>query len=145
MRKDKASEQTLVIIKPDGVNRALIGRIIERYEVKNLSIRAMKFIRADREVLEKHYQEHIGKPFYEELLKFMMSGEIVVMALYGENAVELVRKINGATNFMEADCGSIRGQYAYCTTENLVHGSDSIESARREIEIWFPEINNAHA
>lgn len=140
MNESRNMEQTLVIIKPDGVKRALIGRIIERYEVKNLKIRAMKFENAPLETLEKHYEEHVGKPFYESLLTFMRSGPVVVMALYGENAIELVRKINGATDFLKADSGSIRGQYAYCTTENLVHGSDSKESAEREIGIWFPEM-----
>lgn len=140
MNESRNMEQTLVIIKPDGVKRALIGRIIERYEVKNLKIRAMKFENAPLETLERHYEEHVGKPFYESLLTFMRSGPVVVMALYGENAIELVRKINGATDFLKADSGSIRGQYAYCTTENLVHGSDSKASAEREIAIWFPEL-----
>jgi len=140
MDKGRNMEQTLVIIKPDGVKRALIGRIIERYEVKNLKIRAMKFESATQEILEKHYEEHVGKAFYDDLLTFMKSGPIVVMALYGENAIELVRKINGATDFLKADSGSIRGQYAFCTTENLVHGSDSKASAEREIGIWFPEL-----
>ncbi len=130
-------EKTLVIIKPDGVKRSLVGKIIEHYESKNLKIEAMKFIMASEEILSQHYAEHVGKPFYDGLMSFMTSGPVVVMVLSGANAVESVRKINGETDALKADMGSIRGQYAYDKTENLVHGSDSLESAEREISIWF--------
>jgi len=132
-------EQTLVIIKPDGVKRGLVGEIIKRYEAKQLHLLKLKMIMPTREILEKHYEEHIGKPFYENLIAFMRSGEVVVMVLEGPDAISIVRKINGATKYLEAEMGSIRGDYATDTTANLIHGSDSIKSALREIEIWFKE------
>lgn len=131
------SEQTLVIIKPDGVKRGLIGRIISMYEDKQLNIKDMRFLTATEDLLAKHYEEHQGKDFYPRLISFMTSGPCLVMVLEGDNAVSLVRKINGATNFLDADCGSIRGKFANHTTHNLVHGSDSTQSAVREIKIWF--------
>lgn len=130
-------ERTLVIIKPDGVRRGLIGEIISRYEKKGLKISNIKMIYADEEILREHYAEHLGKSFYKDLLDFMMSGRIVVMVVEGKNAVETVRKINGKTNPLEAEMGSIRGDFANFVTENIVHGSDSAESAEREISIWF--------
>lgn len=130
-------EQTLVIIKPDAVKRGLIGEIISRYEAKALHISQMQMLHATREKLTKHYAEHEGKSFFDSLLAFMMSGEIIVMVVEGNNAVAQVRKINGATKFLEADMGSIRGDFGIDITANLVHGSDAVESARREIAIWF--------
>ncbi|NLK72559.1 MAG: nucleoside-diphosphate kinase [Clostridiales bacterium] len=130
-------ERTLVIIKPDGVRRGLIGEIISRYEKKGLKISNIRMIHADEEILKKHYAEHQGKSFYKDLLDFMMSGRIVVMVVEGKNVVETVRKINGKTNPLEAEMGSIRGDFANFVTENIVHGSDSAESAEREISIWF--------
>ena len=130
-------ERTLVIIKPDGVRRGLIGEIISRYEKKGLKISNIKMIYADEEILREHYAEHLGKSFYKDLLDFMMSGRIVVMVVEGKNVVETVRKINGKTNPLEAEMGSIRGDFANFVTENIVHGSDSAESAEREISIWF--------
>lgn len=133
-------EKTLVLIKPDGVERGLIGEIISRYERKNLKIRYCNMVRADRDRLSKHYSEHKGRDFYERLIGYMQRGDIVVMVLQGENAIETVRKINGKTNPLEAEIGSIRGDYAAEKEENLVHASDSLESAKREIEIWTGEM-----
>lgn len=131
-------EKTLVLIKPDAVERKLVGDIVTRYESKNLTIDDIKFFSGDRkELLEIHYEEHKGKGFYDELIEFMNSGKLIAIVASGENAIDTVRKINGKTHFMEAELGSIRGDYAYSLTKNLVHGSDSLESAGREISIWF--------
>lgn len=130
-------EKTLVIIKPDGVRRGLIGEIISRYERKGLKIVEMKMVDPKQKTLMKHYHDHIEKDFFQELVQFMMSGKIVVMVVEGSNAVETVRKINGKTNPSDAENGSIRGDYAYSMTENIIHGSDSKENAEKEIKIWF--------
>lgn len=130
-------ERTFVIIKPDGVKRGLIGEIISRYERKGLKVVECKMLHADRSTLEKHYIEHIGKPFYEELISYMMQGSILAMIVEGNNAIKLVRKINGKTNPVEAEPGTIRGDFANTMTENIVHASDSVESSEREISIWF--------
>jgi len=130
-------ERTFVIVKPDGVKRGLVGEIIKKYEQKNLCIEALEFTNAPKEVLEKHYEEHAERPFFGELVDFMMSGPLVKMILSGDDAIAVVRKVNGATNHLNADNGSIRGMYAFSTTENLVHASDSVESAEREIGLWF--------
>lgn len=130
-------EKTLVIIKPDGIRRHLMGEIIRRYEEKGLFIDAMWYGKASKATLAEHYLEHEGKPFYQDLMAFMMSGDLLAMVIKGPNAVSMVRKINGATDPDDADLGSIRGRYSWSKTENLVHGSDSLESAEREIKIWF--------
>lgn len=130
-------EKTLVIIKPDGVMRGLIGEVISRYERKGLKIIKCKMMDADRATLEKHYIEHREKPFYEELISYMMQGSILAMVVEGNNAIKLVRNINGKTNPVEAEPGTIRGDFANTMTENIVHASDSLESAEREISIWF--------
>lgn len=130
-------ERTFVIVKPDGVDRGLIGEVVSRYERKGLRITECKMLRADRATLEKHYIEHREKPFYEELVSYMMRGSILIMVVEGNNAIKLVRNINGKTNPMEAEPGTIRGDYANSITENIVHASDSPESAEREISIWF--------
>ncbi|MCT4607280.1 MAG: nucleoside-diphosphate kinase [Marinisporobacter sp.] len=130
-------EKTLVIIKPDGVERGLIGEIISRYEKKGLKIVACKMAKADRELLEKHYAEHKGKSFYEDLMNYMMRGKVLVMVLEGNNVIQLIRKMHGSTNPLDADMGTIRGDFANKTTENIVHASDAKESAEREIRIWF--------
>ena len=132
-------EKTLVIIKPDGIRRHLMGEIIRRYEEKGLFIDAMWYGKASKETLAEHYLEHEGKPFYQDLMAFMMSGDLLAMVIKGPNAVSMVRKINGATDPDDADLGSIRGRYSWSKTENLVHGSDSLESAEREIKIWFKQ------
>jgi nucleoside-diphosphate kinase len=133
-------EKTLAIVKPDGVKRGLIGEILKRYENKGLRLVAAKIIKPDTELIERHYAEHKEKPFYKGLIKYMTSGPVFAMVLEGENAVKIVRLINGATKIEDAQPGTIRGDYAACTTFNLIHGSDSIENARKEILLWFPEI-----
>ncbi|HHW57030.1 MAG TPA: nucleoside-diphosphate kinase [Clostridia bacterium] len=133
-------ETTLAIVKPDGVRRGLIGEILRRYENKGLRLKAAKIITPTIELLEKHYEEHKGKPYYEPLIKYMSSGPVFAMVLEGENAVTLVRLLNGATKVEEALPGTIRGDFASQTTYNIIHGSDSIESAKREIALWFPEL-----
>ncbi|MBS7526482.1 nucleoside-diphosphate kinase [Fusibacter paucivorans] len=130
-------EKTLVIIKPDAVKRGLIGEIIKRYEAKQLTITKMMMLTPSRDTLVKHYAEHEGKSFFENLLAFMMSGDVVVMTITGPNAVAQVRKINGATKFLDAEMGTIRGDYGVDITANLVHGADSTDSAKKEIDIWF--------
>lgn len=130
-------QKTLVIIKPDAVKRGLVGEILKKYESKGLNIRQMKMLIASESRLEAHYSAHVGKPFYGNLLVFMKSGPLIVLVLEGPDSVEVVRKINGATHYLEAECGSIRGLYALSVTENCVHSSDSEENALKEIEIWF--------
>ncbi|WP_422449101.1 nucleoside-diphosphate kinase [Thermoanaerobacterium sp. DL9XJH110] len=133
-------ERTFVMIKPDGVKRGLTGAILQRYEQKGLRIIAAKLVNVSRELAEKHYQEHASKPFFAELIDYITSGPVFAMVLEGPQAVKLVRLLNGATKVEEALPGTIRGDFATSTTKNLVHGSDSIESAKREIAIWFPEL-----
>lgn len=133
-------EKTLVLIKPDGVKRNLVGEIISFYERKNLKISALKMVRADEEIAKNHYAEHMGRNYFDDLIKYITEDKIVAMIIEGENAVKIVRKINGATDPLEADAGSIRGKYALSKQRNLVHASDSIENALREINIWFPEL-----
>lgn len=135
-------ERTLVLIKPDGVERRLIGQIISIYEKKGLDITALKFIKPSKEIAEKHYTEHKDKPFFKELVTFITRGKVCAMIIQGDNVVKMVRKINGATDPAEAEPGTIRGQFALSKSENIVHASDSVESAEREIKIWFPEIDN---
>ena len=130
-------QKTLVIIKPDAVKRSIVGEILKLYEIKGLKINRMSMLTASDALLETHYSAHIDKPFYKNLLAFMKSGPMIVLVLEGPDAVEVVRKINGATNYLDAECGSIRGLYALSVTENCVHGSDSEENALREINIWF--------
>lgn len=132
-------EKTLVLIKPDAVERKLMGEIISIYEKKGLHICALKLLIPSQEIAEEHYTEHKGKAFFSNLIEFLRGGEVCAMIVEGENAVEAVRKINGATDPLNADAGSIRGKYAMSKSENCVHGSDSKESAKREIKIWFPE------
>ena len=135
-------ERTLVLIKPDGVERKLIGQIISIYERKGLDIIALKFIKPSKEIAEKHYIEHQDKPFFTELVNFITRGKVCAMIIEGDNVVKLVRKINGATDPAEAETGTIRGLFALSKSENIVHASDSSGSAEREIKIWFSEIND---
>lgn len=130
-------ERTLVLIKPDGVERGLIGEVISAYEKRTLKISALKMLQADREVAEKHYEEHKGRPYFEPLINYIIDGKIVAMIVEGENAIQLVRKINGDKDPLASDLASIRGMYTSDKTKNLVHASDSVESAEREINIWF--------
>ncbi len=133
-------EKTLVLIKPDGVERGLIGEIITRFEKKGLKISAMKILTMSRSLAEEHYAEHIGKPFYERLVKFMTSGPIVAMVLEGREAIKVVRKLAGATDPVEAEPGTIRGDFSVSEPANTLHASDSMESAEREIKRFFPEL-----
>lgn len=133
-------ERTFVMVKPDGVKRGLIGAILQRYEQKGLKLVAAKLVNVSRELAEEHYREHASKPFFNELIEYITSGPVFAMVLEGENAIKLVRLLNGATKVEEALPGTIRGDFATSTTHNLVHASDSPESARREIKLWFPEL-----
>lgn len=132
-------EETLVLIKPDGVKRQLCGEILSRYERKGLEIKAMKLLQTPQELAEEHYAEHKDKPFFGELVNFITSGPVLAFILGGQNAVASVRAINGATNPLDATPGSIRGDYALTLDSNVVHASDSAESAAREMKLWFPE------
>ena len=136
-----SSEKTLILIKPDGVARGLVGEVISRVEKKGYSVTALRMLRADRTLLEKHYAEHEGKPFYEPLLEFMASGPIVAMIAEGNRVIEGFRSLAGATDPTVAAPGTIRGDLARDqgtkVVQNIVHGSDSPESAAREIAIFF--------
>ncbi|HEY8892625.1 MAG TPA: nucleoside-diphosphate kinase [Clostridium sp.] len=135
-------ERTLVLIKPDGVKRALIGKIIDQYEQKSLEIVAVKIITATKDNARKHYSEHAGKNFFEELINYITEGKMCAMILMGDRAVDVVRKINGDKDPLKAELGSIRGKFTIDKTHNIVHASDSSSSAEREIAIWFPELND---
>ncbi len=132
--------RTLILVKPDAFERALTGEVIARFERKGLRIAALKTMRADEPIANKHYEEHTEKPFFGELVSFITGGTLVAMVLEGHEAVAAARQLIGATNPVEAAPGSIRGDFALEVTFNMVHGSDSDESAEREIEIWFPEL-----
>ena len=132
-------ERTFVAIKPDGVKRGLIGRILQRFEDKSYKIVALKMINVTPEVAAKHYEEHFGKPFYEKLIRFITMGPIIAMAIEGKNAINGVRPLVGKTNPDEADDGSIRADFSSFSATNLVHASDSIESAQRELNLYFKE------
>jgi nucleoside-diphosphate kinase len=133
--------RTLILVKPDAFERALTGELLARFERKGLRIVALKSMRADEEIANRHYAEHSEKPFFGELVEFITGGTLVAMVLEGTEAVAAARQLIGATNPIEAAPGSIRGDYALEVTFNMVHGSDSEESAQREIGIWFPELN----
>ncbi len=133
------SERTLVLIKPDAVRRGLVGEILGRYERKGLTVEAMDLRVADPAVADEHYAEHVEKAWYPELRAFVTSGPLVAMVVAGDQAIEVVRAMNGATDGRKAAPGTIRGDLALSTQQNLVHASDSAESASREIKIWFPE------
>ncbi|MCX6517277.1 MAG: nucleoside-diphosphate kinase [Actinobacteria bacterium] len=135
------SNRTLVLLKPDAVERGLIGAITSRFETKGLRIAAMELRTLDADILARHYEEHVGKGFYSELVTFMARGPVVAMAVEGpEDTWEIVRAMMGATNPRTAAPGTIRGDYGTLFTENLVHGSDSAESAARELGIFFPAL-----
>jgi nucleoside-diphosphate kinase len=131
------SERTLILIKPDGIQRMLVGRIIDRYEQRGLRIVGLKLVRADRALAEAHYAVHRERPFFGGLVDFITSSPLVAMAVDGVNAIAVCRAINGATRPHEADPGSIRGDLALETGQNLVHASDSSESAEQELALWF--------
>ena len=133
-----AEESTLLIVKPDAVRRGLIGEIVSRIERKTLRIEAMRMMRVDRDLAERHYQEHAEKPFFGELVDFITSGDVVVARVTGPDAISALRTLMGATDPVKAAPGTIRGDFGLVITENLVHGSDSAESAKRELEVFFP-------
>lgn len=130
-------ERTFVMVKPDGVERSLVGEILIRFERRGLRIVAGKFLRVSRELAERHYAEHREKPFFEDLVSFITSGPVFAFVLEGEDAIRVVREMMGRTNPRDASPGTIRGDYALSIEKNLVHGSDSRESAEREIALWF--------
>ncbi len=138
-------ERTLILVKPDGVARSLVGEVVARVERKGYQIVGLKMLTPTREILAKHYAEHEGKPFYEPLLEFMLSGPIVAMIAEGNRVIEGFRKLAGTTDPTTAEPGTIRGDLARDqgtkVVQNIVHGSDSPESAAREIAIFFPELN----
>jgi nucleoside-diphosphate kinase len=137
-----STEKTLILVKPDGVARGLVGEVISRIEAKGYAIDALRMLQADRALLEQHYAEHIGKPFYEPLVEFMMSGPIVAIVASGNRVIEGFRSLAGVTDPTVAAPGTIRGDLARDqgtkVVQNIVHGSDSPESAAREIQIFFP-------
>ena len=136
------SERTLVLVKPDGVRRGLVGEVISRIEAKGYAVVALRMLQADHALLERHYAEHVGKPFYTPLVEFMMSGHLVAIVAEGNRVIEGFRSLAGVTDPTVAAPGTIRGDLARDqgtkVLQNLVHGSDSVDSAQREIEIFFP-------
>ncbi len=133
-------DRTFVMVKPDGVKRGLIGEVVRRIEDKGYRIAEMRLFTIDQELARTHYGEHTDKPFFGELVEFITRNPLVAAVLEGPNAVKAARQVIGATDPVEADAGSIRGRFGTEVTFNLVHGSDSPESAEREIGIWFPEL-----
>ncbi len=133
------AERTLVLIKPDAVERGLAGEILARLEQRGLSLRAAKLVRVDRALAERHYAEHAEKPFFGELVEFITSAPTLALVVEGESAISVVRTTMGATNPVDAAPGTIRGDLALAMPDNLVHGSDSAESAEREIALWFSD------
>jgi nucleoside-diphosphate kinase len=132
--------RTLILVKPDAFERALTGEVFARFERKGLRIKALKLVEADEAIANEHYAEHTEKPFFGELVAFITRGPLVAAVLEGHEAVAAARQVIGATNPIEAAPGSIRGDYGLEVTFNMVHGSDSDESAEREIGIWFPDL-----
>ena len=131
------TERTLVIVKPDGVARGLVGEIVARFERKGLSLVGLKLIRVDKSTAEKHYDEHKAKPFFPNLVSFITSAPVVVMAVEGQGAIEVIRGLVGPTSGLKAPGGTIRGDYALSMQNNLIHASDSPASSQRELELWF--------
>ena len=130
-------ERTLILVKPDAMERRLAGEILARFELRGLSVRAAKLVSVSRELAEQHYAEHAAKPFFGELVDFITSGHTLALVLEGEDAVRVTRTTIGATNPVDATPGTIRGDLALAMPNNLVHGSDSPETAEREIALWF--------
>ncbi len=131
------TQRTLVLCKPDAVQRGLVGRIISRFEEKGLKIAGLKMLQVDEALAGRHYAEHLEKPFYPELLAFITASPVVALAVEGDNAVEVVRNLMGVTNPQKAGSGTIRGDFGLNLTMNLVHGSDSLASAQRELALFF--------
>ena len=134
-------QRTLIICKPDAVQRKLVGEIIRRIENKGFTLAGLKMSKIDKAVAEKHYAEHAGKPFFADLVSFMTGGNVVILAVDGDEVIGVMRTLMGKTKFTEAQPGTIRGDYAHSFTENLIHGSDSPESAASEIKLFFPELH----
>ena len=133
------AERTLVLIKPDAMARRLAGEILGRFEQRGLTVREARLVQVDRELAETHYDEHREKPFFGELVEFITSGPTLAFVLEGESAVSVVRTTMGATNPVDAAPGTVRGDLALAMPDNLVHGSDSLDSAEREIALWFSD------
>ena len=133
-------QRTLVLLKPDAVRRGLVGAIVKRFEDRGLRVVRLEMRTIDADTADQHYAEHVERDFYPPLREFVTSGPLVAMVLEGDEAIEVVRGINGATDGRKAAPGTIRGDYSLSNRENLVHGSDSWESAEREIGIWFPDL-----
>ena len=133
-------EKSLVLIKPDAVERNLIGKILEVYEGAGLKIKAMEMKQITKDFAEKHYEEHRDKQFFNSLIKYITRSPLVALILEGEDAINKIRSLNGATNPEKAEFGTIRRRFALSGTENSVHSSDSIESAEKEIKLWFPKV-----
>ncbi|MDD3365573.1 MAG: nucleoside-diphosphate kinase [Syntrophomonas sp.] len=132
-------ERTFALVKPDGVQRGLVGEVISRFEKKGIKIAAVKLMQITPELAEKHYAEHKGRPFFADLVGFITSGPVAAMVLEGENVISMVRTMMGATNPKDSALGTIRGDFAMTIDKNIIHGSDSPESAVREISIFFKE------
>src|SRR4051812_40568364 len=140
LRRDMASERTLILVKPDAFARGLTGEIIARFERKGLTIVALKHMQVTEDLAKQHYAEHEGKPFFGELVDFITGGPLVAMVLEGDEAIKAARQVIGATNPLEATTGSIRGDFAIAVGQNMVHGSDAVESGQREAGLFFPEL-----
>ena len=134
-------QRTLILVKPDAFQRGLTGEILARFERKGLRIAAMRLLRMDADLAQRHYAEHEGKPFFGELVEFITSGPLVALVLEGHEAVVAARQVIGATNPLEAAPGSIRGDFALEVGQNMVHGSDAPESAQREVALFFPDLS----
>jgi nucleoside-diphosphate kinase len=137
--EDTVTERTLVLVKPSGVSRGLVGEVISRMERRGLTIKVARMLMVSPEMAERHYAEHQSKPFYEELVEHITSAPIFAMVVEGPSAVKVVRRMMGATNPLEADPGTVRGDFGLSMRQNVVHSADSRESAEREIAIFFPE------
>ena len=134
------SQRTLLVLKPDTIRRGLVGDILARFEAKGLFLVALEMRRIDADMADQHYAEHLNRDFYPPLREFITSGPLVAAVLEGDEAVEVVRALNGATDGRKAAPGTIRGDLSLSNRQNLVHGSDSVESAEREIKLWFPDL-----
>lgn len=141
MPSTSPAERTLVLIKPDAVRRGLVGEIISRFERKGLTLEAMTMRAMDPALADQHYAEHVDKSFYPPLKQFMTGGPLIALVLSGDSAIDVVRALNGATDGRTAAAGTIRGDFSMSNRENIVHASDSSDSAKRELSLWFPELS----
>lgn len=134
------SNRSLVFIKPDGISKKIVGRVISRFEDKGFSIQAMRMVQLTHAMADKHYEEHLGKPFYPGLRDYVTSAPVIAMVLEGEKVIPIIRKMIGVTDGAEAESGTIRGDFSTSRGENIIHASDSPESAKKEIANFFPEL-----